>query len=187
MKKTVAVLLVVAMAFLCFGCAKTATPLGEADVTDNISVTENETFDVTKDPEGPASFIGLTVKDITDRFGTDFEVTDYRGGFYICYANQPFIFLYKDPEVGLSAFMSDVPDPADEIFSVTSYDIGAPIFGDVRIGSPLEDAEICLGEDIEIDFSEMDGYCAYFERNDIAYRFWLDGNCMIEGYDITKG
>ena len=49
MKKTVAVLLVVALALICFGCSKAPTQLGEADVTDNTTVAEVETTSVTQE------------------------------------------------------------------------------------------------------------------------------------------
>ncbi len=189
MKKTVAVLLVVAMAFLCFGCAKTPTPLGEADVTVTATDAEVETTSLTKDPAGLASFIGQTVKDITDRFGADYAVNYYNGGYFISYANQPFSFFYRDP-ANIDGVRSDVPNPTDEIFIVMSGGMGVTIFGDIRIGSKLSDMEAFIGETLEIEFNEMDGdYCASFVRDDIKFVVTLDADNLIvacEVWDIAE-
>ena len=184
MKKTVAVLLVVALALICFGCAKAPTPLGEADVTVTATEAGVETTSVTQDPAGLASFIGKTVKDITDRFGENYGVEYYNGGYYILYANQPFSFFYRDP-ANIDGIRSDVPNPTDEIFIVMSGGMGVTIFGDVRIGSKLADLEAFIGETLEIEFNEMEGfYCASFIRDDIKFVVTLDDNNLITSCEV---
>ena len=184
MKKTVAVLLVVALAIICFGCSKAPTPLGEADVTDNTTVAEVETTSVTQDPSGLASFVGKTVKDITDRFGMNYTVESYSGGYYISYDNQPFAFFFRDPE-NIDGAMYAEPRPSDEIYIVMSGGMGVTIFGDIRIGSKLADLEAFVGETLEIEFNEMEGdYYASFIRDDIKFVVTLDDNNLITSCEV---
>ena len=184
MKKTVAVLLVVALAIICFGCSKAPTPLGEADVTDNTTEAEVETTSVTQDPSGLASFVGKTVKDITDRFGMNYTVESYSGGYFINYENQPFAFFFRDPE-NIGGIMYAEPRPSDEIYIVMSGGMGVTIFGDIRIGSKLADVEAYIGETLEIGFNEMDEvYSASFIRDGLEYVITLDDNNLITSCEV---
>ena len=184
MKKTVAVLLVVVLALICFGCAKTPTPLGEADVTDNTTEAGVETTSVTQDPSGLASFVGKTVKDITDRFGMNYTVESYSGGYFINYENQPFAFFFRDPE-NIDGIMYAEPRPSDEIYIVMSGGMGVTIFGDIRIGSKLADVEAYIGETLEVSLNEMEGdYSASFIRDDLEYVLTLGEDNMITSCEV---
>ena len=201
MKKIITALALLVFLLLLVGCGKDASSSDDKDYGEDTVQSEdgegikfeeelNDTEETTQDvvPESVeceylSDFMGKTVADITDMFGTDYTVSDYNGGYFISYQNQPFAFFYRDPVE--TSLRSDVPAPTDVIFIVMSGGEGTLIFEGVEIGSTVSDMESYLNQSLDIYYDEMEcEHYLLFVRDGSRYIVYVDENNVITSCEI---
>ena len=88
-------------------------------------------------------YIGLTVGDIEDRFGTDYTVDYWDGGYNMFYSDAsgcPYVFILNPPDE------FDRPDKSYAITGVSCSVLDAAVWGTAKIGMSHDDFAEAIGQ-----------------------------------------
>lgn len=203
MKKIITALMLAGVIFLFVGCGKNVSPNDKHDFDEDITVSdeadnttaENEQSEIPEATDADddvalhaelalSDFIGKTVEEITDIFGSEYSVTDYNGGYFISYEDRPFSLFYRNP-ADPDGIRSETPAPTDEIFIVMSGGEGMVIIDGVEIGSRVATLEAAIGQMLDVEYDEMEGdYYVTFTREGLRYVMCLDSESVITSCEI---
>ena len=193
MKKIISLLLVACMALAFAGCGLRTPSFdklndikdqylnNDSEKTEESESSEEalneETNPIASESEGISSYIGKSVKEITDELGTNYEVMEYQGASWMVYSDAPYSFAYGVDASGID--MDSKPEETDVVFCAAGRE-DVVIIGDIRVGMSISDLEKYLGESLNVEYNEMeDGYFAYFMKDGFEYEIYLDYNDIV--------
>ena len=97
-------------------------------------------------------YIGLTVGDIEDMFGTDYTTDYWEGGYNMYYSDTsgcPYVFIYNPPDMST---YDGHPNRDYTITGISCFTLNSVVFGDAKIGMPHSDFEKAIGQTYKVDF-----------------------------------